>query len=161
MNRPAKGLGVHELSYEERKWLYVAIWKLIVVDGRVTSEEFEDLRQAMSFVRKDEMEALEAQAEKDLKPFNPGNLEGLSFERALVMMLEMLRVASIDGELALEEQAYIEGFAHLLGFASDQAKQTFLDLGQEMTLIEQRKIALRRDLRPQFEPTLKRRATDS
>ncbi|OGH04428.1 MAG: hypothetical protein A2600_04005 [Candidatus Lambdaproteobacteria bacterium RIFOXYD1_FULL_56_27] len=141
---------IKDLHVEERKWLYTAIWKVVVVDKHVSAEEFEDLREAMNWVRQEEMEELEKQAvEKySLCPLEP--LPRLSFEKAFLMINEVIRVATEDRELLISEQELIEHFARLLGFTDDPSHELILGWAQKMLELEIQKEALAHRLKPFF-----------
>ena len=122
---------VAKLPMGLRQWLYKFVWYLIRADHWITDAELEALREAMRWVRKEDMNRLEALAAKLGSDFPLEAPSGISDEQARLMWMEVVRVAVIDGKLAIVEMNLIERAGQALGFGS-QALEQALILAQEM-----------------------------
>lgn len=143
----------NDLSAKERKWLYTAIWKVIVSDGQVSKEEFHDLSEAMSWVPRAEFDALNAAEMETLSRFPLPPLEGLGFEKAFLMLTEVIRVAALDARLMLGELAFIEQFAKLLGF-EERAVERALEWAEQLRQVSLAKMGLAQHCQRYFKPEI-------
>lgn len=107
---------IKNLDYKERKWLYKAVFHMIMADKTVAREEMDDL-----------MESLKRVAGKDIKDFKevtryPEFLErlkplrGISYDHAFIILIEIVRVAAIDSRIVLEEEELLKELLKLLDF---------------------------------------------
>ena len=143
--------GIDKLNFEERRWLYLVIWRMILSDERVDEEEYSDLREAMRWVRKSEMEELErlAKSMDDDLPLEP--LENLTADKAITLLMEIVRVAAIDGQLAIIEISIIEKVGKLLGFDESALKRVGV-YAQQLTAAMAEKKDLSQILADHFTP---------
>lgn len=142
---------LHDLSPAERKWLYTAIWKVIVSDGQVSKEEFHDLREAMAWVPQEEFEALRSAEAEQMSRFPLARLEGLEFDKAFLMLTEVIRVATADARLLLGELTFIEHFGQLLGF-EERAIERALEWAEQVRQVSLAKMGLAQHCRAYFKP---------
>ncbi|MDT8445419.1 MAG: hypothetical protein RRB13_00820 [bacterium] len=142
---------LEDFTAAERKWFAQAIWKIIVVDGQVSPEEFIDLREAMNWTKKEEIEALNQAELEQLTKFPLPPLPGLSFEKAFYMLAEMIRVAAADSRLLLGELNLVEHFSNLLGF-DERATEQALNWAEDLRKVNLAKIGLSQLCRDHFCP---------
>ncbi|MDX2469659.1 MAG: hypothetical protein QNL04_03665 [SAR324 cluster bacterium] len=99
--------------------MYFVIWKVIFADGWVSAEECEALKTAMLWVSKAEIESLE-KADPNCAEYNFYHPpKGISNDKAQIMIIEIIRVGTLDGDLALIEMAMVEKAAQMLGFGEE------------------------------------------
>ena len=107
------------LTKDERKWMYFVIWKVIFADGWVSDEECEALKTAMLRVNKKEVEELGQNDPNKIDYYFSHPPKGISNDKAKVMIIEIIRVGTLDGDLAFIEMEMVEKAAQMLGFGED------------------------------------------
>ncbi|MDX2470058.1 MAG: hypothetical protein QNL04_05720 [SAR324 cluster bacterium] len=141
--------GIEHLNQTEKEWLYLVIWKLIISDGWVSPEESTIFIDALNWVTKDEMTAIEEKAGSigDEIPIEP--LADLDHKKAGTMLCEIIRIAAIDGVLALGEVKIIEQAAKLLHFDTE-TELNALKLAQQYANLNKERMHFVRDLKKHF-----------
>lgn len=136
---------IKNLDYKERKWLYKAVFHMIMADKNVAREEVDEL-----------MESLRRVAGKDIKDFKevtryPEMLErlkplkGISYDHAFIILMEVVRVAAIDSRIVLEEEEMLKDVLQLLEF-DDKAIDKVMDWAKKLALINEEESNLKQEL---------------
>ena len=141
--------GIEHLNQAEKEWLYLVIWKLIVSDGWVSPEESTIFVDALHWVSRDEMSAIEEKATAlgDQIPIEP--LADLDHKKAGTMLCEIIRIAAIDGVLALGEVKIIEKAAKLLQF-DEESELNALQIAQQYADLNKKRMHFIKDLKNHF-----------
>ncbi len=133
--------GISQLPEETRKWLYLVISSLILSDKWVAEEEKAAFHDAMQWITKEEIAALEQkgkEAHTSISLERPANLDA---NVATIMLNEIMRIAAIDGILTISEMSIIETATELLGF-DEVIAEIALEIAQKQAEVQKEVVAL-------------------
>ena len=136
---------IKKLDYKERHWLYKAVFRMILADKTVAKEEVDEL-----------LDTLRRIAGRDIKDFTEithshefmeplQRLKGIPFDHAFIIVAEIIRAASIDCHIALEEEELLREILSLLDF-NEGALTKVLDWAKKLARINSEEFSLKEEL---------------
>jgi len=114
---------IHQLDYKERKWLYKAITRMVIVDKAVLKQEIEDLKESLAGLSGAETKDLKHVIEDPDFKLPLRKLDNISYESAFIILSEIARLAAIDAKVAQEEKILISEILQLLSFDAEATDQ--------------------------------------
>ncbi len=137
------------LDYKERRWLYKAIFRMIIADKNVAKEEVDDLLEALKMVAgKDNIDITEIPKSPELlKPLKP--LNGIDYNHAFIILTEVVRVAAIDSKIVLEEEELLKEILALLDF-DETALTKVMEWSRRLAIVNREEDELKEELREDY-----------
>lgn len=140
---------IKKLDYKERNWLYKAIFRMIVADKAVAKEEVDELMETLRMVAGKDIKdfSVITSSPEFLEPLKP--LKRIPFEHSFIILSEIIRVAAIDYNLAIEEQELLQEIISLLDFKQD-ALGDVMDWARNLAQINREELELKEVLKQKY-----------
>jgi len=110
---------ISKLDYHERQWFFKAAILMIIADKSVAEEEVEELKQTVQ-----QMAGPDYQGVADIlkssfmtTPLKP--LKNIKYDKALIIIIELARIAALDSKVVLEESTLLDEILSLMDFKKD------------------------------------------
>ncbi len=110
---------IAKLDYNERQWFFKAAILMIIADKSVAEEEVEELKLTVQQMAGPNYKGIADVLKSPglMTPLKP--LKNIKYEKALIIIFELARIAALDSKVVLEETALLNEILSLLNFKKE------------------------------------------
>ena len=137
---------ISKLNYNERQWFFKAAVLMIIADKSVADEEIEELKQTVQQMAGPNYQGISdvLKSPNLMAPLKP--LKNIKYEKALIIIFELARIAALDSKVVLEESALLNEILSLLDFKKE-AVDDVIAWAKRLALVNKEEEQLKDDLK--------------
>ena len=137
---------ISKLGYLERQWFFKAAILMIIADKSVAEAEVEELKQTVQQIAGPDYQGVAdiLKSSYMMTPLKP--LKNISYDKALIIIFELARIAALDSKVVLEESTLLDEILSLLDFKKD-AVDIVVKWAKRLALVNKEEENLKKDLK--------------